>query len=357
MNTTHPLVPSQEGIPLFPSSGGGRGGLSSEKSNILPLKLVIPGLTQYQPNLYLVDLDLPQLEGFREFISCWIYRSDEITFVVDPGPSSTIPVLINALERLHIEHLDFILLTHIHLDHGGGTGHLLEKFSDVKINCHSKGIPHLIDPQKLWDGSLKVLGEVAEAYGPVRPITETKIFYQSKIEHNGKQINITETPGHASHHICYQMDDLLFAAEVAGVSIPVADGFYQRIATPPRFIYKVYKNSLQKAAAIPAKQICFGHHGMRSNPQNVFSAALEQLELWMGIIKKHVRLGNKYREQGVLEELLSADPALALFSKMDKDIQARERYFCLNSIRGMYGYFIDSMSIRVSDNKSKNGHH
>jgi len=296
-------------------------------------------LYQYSKNLFLVDLNLPQLEGFRQFISCWIYKSEEITFVVDPGPSSTIPVLIKALETLQIDHLDFILLSQIHLDHGGGSGHLLQAFPDAKINCHPKGIPHLIEPSKLWEESLKVLGKIAEAYNAPLPVPDQNISYSKQIELNGKQIQVTETPGHASHHICYQFDRMLFAAEAAGVSIPAGNGYFMRPATPPRFIYEVYKKSLLKTAALDAEVVCFGHHGLRSDPQTFFTAAAQQLELWMKVVRKHFNRGSAYSDRAVFEELLKTDPALALFNVMDKDIQQRESYFCLNSIRGMYGYF------------------
>lgn len=312
--------------------------IQNSKSKIESIKLS-SALQQYSDNLFLMDLDLPRLEGFRQFISCWIYKSDAITFVVDPGPSSTIPVLIEALEHLQIDHLDFILLSQIHLDHGGGSGHLLRRYPQARINCHPKGIPHLIAPQKLWDGSLNVLGEIAEAYGAPLAVAERNISYSEQIEFKGKRIHVVETPGHASHHICYQFDELLFVAEAAGVSIAVGNGYFMRPATPPRFIYEVYKKSLRKAAAVPAKHICFGHHGMRSDPQIFFSAAMEQLELWIEIIQKHFQFGAEYKEQAAFEELLNTDPALTLFYKLEPDIQQREKYFCLNSIKGIAGYF------------------
>jgi hypothetical protein len=59
----------------------------------------------------------------------------------------------------------------------------------------------------------------------------------------------------------------------------------------------------------------------------------------MEIIQKHSAKGTHYQEQAVFEELCDIDPALSLFGKIDRDIQSREKYFCLNSIRGMYGYF------------------
>ena len=303
------------------------------------LKQIAPGLTQYGPSLYLVDLDLPQLTGFREFISCWIHKSDELTFVVDPGPSTTIPVLINALKKLDIEKLDYILLTHIHLDHAGGTGLLLNEFPMAQVNCHPNGIPHLIDPQKLWQGSLKVLGHVAEAFGAVQPVPEGNISYSTELKYNDLKIEILETPGHASHHISYLMGDVLFAGEVAGVNTSVGKQNYLRIATPPRFIYEVYKNSLQKAAQLTAKYICFGHHGMREDAEQIFLDAQDQLELWMQIIKKHTESVKAFQELSVFEELVQTDPALNIFPKLDDDIQLREKYFCLNSIRGMHEYF------------------
>lgn len=299
---------------------------------------IYPGLKQVDKNLYLVDLDLPQLEGFRKFISCWIYKSESLTFVVDPGPSFTIPLLVKALQTLNIKHLDLILLTHIHLDHAGGSGDLLEQFPMAKINCHPKGIPHLIDLEKLWQGSLKVLGEIARAYGPVTPVPEHSISYQENIKTAEQDIKITETPGHAAHHICYQFADYLFAGEVAGVNITLKEGLYQRIATPPRFIYEVYKNSLEKASKLSASKMCMGHYGHTDNLKQVFDSAAKQLEFWMETIKKHVQSKNDFDEQIVLQELLTKDPALKLFNQLDKDIRQRERYFCLNSIRGIQEY-------------------
>lgn len=301
---------------------------------------IAPGIRRYLPDLYLVDLDIPVLEGFRNFIGCWVYHTDQLSFVVDPGPTSTIAVLLKALKTLRVEKLDYILLTHIHLDHGGGTGTLLKYFPQAKVNCHPKGIAHLTDPRRLWESSLRVLGKTAEAYGRLEAVPASSVSYQTRIEHKGKQIRVVETPGHASHHICYFLDDVLFAAEVAGVSIPVDNGFYQRIATPARFIYEIYRDSIEKAADLAAPYICLGHYGMRRDGPKFFATALRQLQLWMDVVTDHVTHTTRFDEQKVLEELMKTDPALRLLAKMDKDIRARERYFSLNSIRGIYGYVL-----------------
>lgn len=291
--------------------------------------------------LYLVDLD-QNLPGFKRFVSSWIYMAQKRTIVVDPGPASTIPLLVKALKALHVNWLSYILLTHIHIDHAGGAGLLLRYFPEAKIICHPKGIPHMINPEKLWAGSRKVLGEeVAQAYGPVAPVPEKVITFSDHLEKGGLSIDVHETPGHAAHHVNYLVDGLLFAGEVAGVNIPLEEGFYLRIATPPRFIYEVYKASLKKAAALPCTTVCFGHYGLHSDPVHVFNAAQAQLELWMKVCRDRISENPHVKEDVILDQLLADDPSLKAFENLSPEVQQRERYFCKNSLRGILAYLTD----------------
>ena len=294
-----------------------------------------PKIESVLPGLYLVDLDLPQLTGFRRFISSWIYTKQGYTLIVDPGPPSTIPLLLAALNALHIKKIDYLLLTHIHMDHGGGAGHLLQAFPETPVLCHPKAITHLTDPQRLWEGSLNVLGVVAEAYGPLQPVAPQNLGYNSRLRVGPFEIEVVETPGHASHHISFLVDGLLFAAELAGVSIPVNGGYMQRPATPPRFIYEISKASLERAAGLKARHLCLGHHGLRSDPDLFFSAAAGQLDLWLNAVRANL---TEYHPQNVFEQLVRQDPLLSRFKELPEDIRLRESYFCHNSLRGMYEY-------------------
>jgi glyoxylase-like metal-dependent hydrolase (beta-lactamase superfamily II) len=288
-------------------------------------------------NLYIVDLDQP-LEGFYNFLNSWVYRQDGITIAVDPGPRSTIPVLMEALKQLKVEKLDYILLTHIHIDHAGGAGLLVEHFPEARVICHPKGVKHMVDPTKLWEGSRQFLGKVADVYGKIAAVPEKNIGYQNPIDAGGVVINIFETPGHASSHLCYQIGNLLFLGEVAGINYPLDQALYLRIATPPPFIYEIYRASLEKAASLNVSHACFGHYGYRKDVRNVFDTALNQLDNWMATVEKHIRAGSDPFDELVYADLLKNDLGLSPYYSLPRDVQSREKIFSVNSIKGMKDY-------------------
>lgn len=294
-------------------------------------------------NLYLIDLDQP-LEGFRKFISAWIYTPDDLTIIVDPGPRSTIPLLVATLKKREVKKIDYILLTHIHIDHAGGTGLLLKHYPQAQVICHPQAIRHMIAPGRLWESSRKILGDVAEVYGEIVPVPEKSIGYQEYIKAGEIAIVAILTPGHAAHHLCYQAGEILFAGEVAGVTYPLEVDIYLRPATPPVFNYEVYRNSLDKAAALPVSHICFGHYGSHEDVKNVFTTAFAQLDNWLTIIERRLRAENEPCEESIFTELLKNDQGLAHYGDLPDDIQARERYFSLNSIRGLRGYLAEKIN-------------
>lgn len=294
-------------------------------------------IQQIRESLYLIDID-QALEGFRKFISAWVCRIGGVTLLVDPGPASTIPHLVERLDELGIRTIDCILLTHIHLDHAGGTGQLLRRFPDAKVNCHPKGIPHMVAPQKLWEESRKVLGKVAEAYGEMAPVPESCISFSNGIDLGAVSVEVIETPGHAAHHVSYRVGDILFAGEVGGVYVPLDDGLYVRPATPPPFQHAIFRDSIEKAAALDVSLVCLGHYGCREDGAALFERARRQLDRWVDTVERHFRKGSDPFEEAVLADLIANDPDMLRWQSLPKDIQARERSFCFNSIRGIRGY-------------------
>ena len=289
------------------------------------------------PNLFLINLD-QKIEGFRNFISSWLYRNEGITFLVDPGPTCSIGVLKRALEDIGVTKLDYILLTHIHIDHAGGTGKLLYSFPHAKVLCHPKGIKHLVNPAELWKGSLKVLGKIAKAYGKIIPVPPHSISFQDSIKWGKDRIQVVNTPGHASHHVSYFFKQYLFAGEVAGVHQPLPDKMYFRPATPPKFKLETSLSSLKKVIAKKPGAICYGHYGIRKEGVKVLSLARKQLILWTQVVKEELAEGEKNLEERVIERLMAKDTIFSNFEYLESDIKKRERYFIINSIKGIKGY-------------------
>lgn len=288
------------------------------------------------PKLYLIPLD-QKLPGFISFIGAWLYRGEK-TILVDVGPAATIPGLVKALEVLGVQRIDAILLTHIHIDHAGGISELATLFPDTPIICHESGIPHLTDPSRLWEGSLKTLGQTARAYGPIQPVPSALLYDAARFqEHNIQPIL---TPGHAPHHVSYLVEPYLFAGEAGGVFLDLSGGeFYLRPATPPRFFLEKSIQSIDKLLDIPHDILCYGHFGMTKKTPGLLEAHKQQLFAWADVIRRQMQINQGAEFETRCEEiLLKKDPCLAAWNRLESAVQERERFFLHNSIRGYKGY-------------------
>jgi glyoxylase-like metal-dependent hydrolase (beta-lactamase superfamily II) len=289
-------------------------------------------------NLYLITLT-PPIDGFVSFITAWLYQGD-ITYLVDVGPSSTAQGLINTLEDLNIQHLDFILLTHIHLDHAGGIGELAARFPKTPIVCHPAGIPHLVDPTRLWEGTQKVLGATALGYGPIQAVSQNR-FLDAQQFTSGAIVPII-TPGHAAHHVSYLTKPYLFAGEAAGVHFAVSrDRVYMRPATPPKFFFDIALESVDKLIAGNPQKICYGHYGMAPDAATMLQNHRRQLFEWKAIIEAEIKRSDpEDLIEACVKRLLKEDSLLANFHNLSEGVQEREKYFLRNSIKGFVGYLM-----------------
>lgn len=288
-------------------------------------------------NLFLIDLDLP-LPGFRRFISSWVIKVDDRAIVIDPGPCATVPLVCDVLKGLGIRMIDYVLLTHIHLDHAGGCGDLIAQYPEPTVVCHPQAVDHLADPERLWHGSVKALGDLARTYGEPIPVHKERLCPGCDIQWKGNGIEALETPGHASHHLSFFLEDIVFAGEVAGVSIPPGNPPYTRPATPHPFQPEVALRSITKVIEHSPKRICYGHYGIMDNAVSALENAREQIELWLDIIEERRKKRLGLDEEGILEEILFRDPGVRSFHRLEPDIRERETHFIKNSIKGMAGF-------------------
>ncbi len=289
------------------------------------------------PGLFQIVLDQPELDGFTDFISAWLWQGPPI-LLVDPGPAAGLERLMRGLEALGIGQPDAILLTHIHLDHAGVVGHLCDRWPAVPVICHRSAIKHLTDPARLWQGSLKTLGATARAYGEIRPVAAERLVDAETCRIGG--LSAVATPGHAPHHVSFLVQDVLFAGEAGGVFYDIGGAQYLRPATPPRFFLETHLESIDRLSSIGHARFCYGHFGLSEDGPRLLAAHRRQLLLWRNLVAETMQAGldGSALIDACRQRLLGSDPLLAPFAAMPAATQRREAGFLNNSIRGVVGY-------------------
>lgn len=299
----------------------------------MSVREIMPGLTQ-------IDLQIPEA-GFRKFITAWLIRDTKRgqTLLVETGPRSAIGALLADLGELGVKSIDYVLYTHIHLDHSGGVGSFHEAFPEAKVIAPHSGRPHLVAPQKLWKASKANLGEkLLNVYGEPIPLPETALAPED-VKIDG--LDTISTPGHASHHDSYVYDlggvRILFVGEAAGYSEDLPGGQrYMRPATPHKFFYETALASIDSLlSAGHFDLICYPHRGCSTDADTLLRAARNQLVLWRNVLSA---LPSDTSPDDCLEILRAKDPALANIALLPEEDRLREEYFVRNSIRGYLGY-------------------
>ncbi len=273
--------------------------------------------------------------GFERFIGSWLCPYDQ-TVVIDVGPSRSVPKLIDSLTARGVHRVDLVLLTHIHMDHAGGLAEFLDQFPMARAVCHSKAIPHLVDPSKLWLGSLKTLGDLAEAYGPIRPVESNRLIPHTEAREQG--IDLIETPGHAPHHLSFILRGNLFAGEAGGIYLAGKDWQYLRPATPPVFLLKEFLGSIDRLLTAKDLPICYAHFGKAESSHRMLNRERAQLLLWESLIREEAAKGDQGVTERCMGRLLREDPELKAFEVMPPADQDREKFFIANSIKGYLGF-------------------
>jgi glyoxylase-like metal-dependent hydrolase (beta-lactamase superfamily II) len=285
-----------------------------------------------EPELIEIKQDRP---GFDRFIGSWLCLFDK-TMVVDVGPSRSVPKLIDSLTARGVHRVDFVLLTHIHMDHAGGLAEFLDHFPMARAVCHSKAISHLVDPSKLWTGSRKTLGDLADAYGPIRPVERERLIPHTETRVEG--IDIIETPGHAPHHLSFIVEGNLFAGEAGGIYVTGRGWEYLRPATPPVFFLNEFLGSIDRLLAAKDLPMCYAHFGRADSSHHMLKRERAQLLFWEERIKGERAKGDSLLMERCMAKLLAEYRELRAYEAMSPSDQDREKFFMGNSIKGYLGF-------------------
>jgi glyoxylase-like metal-dependent hydrolase (beta-lactamase superfamily II) len=217
---------------------------------------------------------------------------DRKTILIETGAAPANPVIRSALKTLKIA-VDAVFVTHIHLDHAGGAGLIMQQYPDATLLVHPQGKPHLVDPNKLLSGAREVYGtRFSSLFDPILPIEESRIrtvgngerFYLS----DDRYLEFFDAPGHARHHLI-GLDSLsrgLFSGDAAGV-------YYDRLAAdfgidfclpntaPTQFDPEAMDRTMALMVGLRPKWIYFTHFGRAKNTDRLLADARR----WIGFFR------------------------------------------------------------------------
>jgi glyoxylase-like metal-dependent hydrolase (beta-lactamase superfamily II) len=247
----------------------------------------------------LILLDLFWL-GHPRSIGCVLLRSGSTNILIDPGPAICLPALYEGLASLglSISDVQFILLTHIHLDHAGATGSLLVENPNIQVYVHQRGAPHLIDPQILLKSAERIYGDKMNAlFGRFLPVPQSNL----QILQGGEKLffgetltDVLYTPGHASHHLSYfeTSTGTAFVGDTAGISIE-GHPFVLPATPPPDIDVDLWDKSLDAIEQLRAKRLCLTHYGFSEQPSKHIASFRLRLRQWSNSVENILRSGQE----------------------------------------------------------------
>ena len=182
-------------------------------------------------------IDLNFRGSDRVIATAVLLGPDGVT-LVDPGPTSCLPALEAGLGQrgLTLRDVRTLLVTHIHLDHAGAVGTIVERVPAIRVHVHERGAPHMVDPAKLLASATRLYGDQMDtlwgAFLPV-PATNLNVLKGGEcIAAAGTTLRVAYTPGHAKHHVSF-LDETTGAAYVGDTGGICAAGDYLLAPTPP----------------------------------------------------------------------------------------------------------------------------
>ena len=259
------------------------------------------------------------MAGYNGITAGYLIRSDR-PCLVETGTAPSAPVVRDALARLGVGPGDLatVVVTHIHLDHAGGTGDIARMFPAAEVVVHERGARHLADPSRLMASARMVWGDRLDAlFGTLAPTPAERIRAVDETGAidlgGGRRLESHHTPGHARHHVGL-VDSLsgdLYVGDAAGLYIPET-GDLRPGTPPPDFDLPAALQSLRTFAALRPSRLLFSHYGPVQDVEPTLDRAAGEISVWVDETRRARGLG------------LDLDHAAALVAE-----RTRERYAIL----------------------------
>jgi glyoxylase-like metal-dependent hydrolase (beta-lactamase superfamily II) len=225
------------------------------------------------------EIDLMHL-GRARVIAC--YQVGEV--LIDPGPSSCLPVL---LEALGDQRPRALLLTHIHLDHAGASGSLVQRWPELEVYVHERGVAHMIDPSRLIKSASRLYGDdMDRLWGEMKPVPEDNLTVLRGGERLlGGKFEVAYTPGHASHHVSYlHTDGTAYVGDTGGVRI-TNQTMTVPPTPPPDIDVEAWHESMALIAAWQPQRLAITHFGITEDVPGQLGELGARLDDWAALAR------------------------------------------------------------------------
>ena len=244
-----------------------------------------------------------QFRGSPRVIATALINGPGGLTLIDPGPTSCLPVLEAGLRDrgLTLRDVRTLLLTHIHLDHAGATGTIVERVPGIKVYVHERGAPHMIDPEKLLASVTRLYGDQMDrlwgAFLPVPASQVTVLTGGERLDLSGTSLRVAYTPGHAKHHVSFldERAGMAYVGDTAGLRI---SGDYLLAPTPPPDIdIEAWQSSLDLIDAWQPVSLFLTHFGPVTPARSHLARFRTTLTAMAEAVRDALKAGGSEEEQ------------------------------------------------------------
>lgn len=210
----------------------------------------------------------------RGIAAVYLMQQENQIAIIETGTALTVPAIMGEFERrgLDANAVVYVIPTHVHLDHAGGAGELMQVCPNARLVIHPFGARHMIDPSRLAEGTIAVYGEekFRQYYGELKPVAAERVIEAPdnfELYFNGRVLRFLDTPGHARHHFCVYDETSrgIFSGDTFGLSYPQLatelGPFIFPTTTPVQFDPHAMKTSIDRLLALHPRTIYLTHFG------------------------------------------------------------------------------------------------
>lgn len=253
-------------------------------------------VTEHPGGVVVIDADFHR----EHMAACYLLEAESEVAFIEVGTNSSTPRLMTVLEKRgwKPEDVSLVIVTHVHLDHAGGAGSLMQLLPNATFLVHPYGARHMIDPAKLEAGARAVYGDELfdQVYGKLIPVEEKRVRIMEdgdEVKLGNRQLRFMDTPGHARHHFCV-FDSLTngwFTGDTFGLSYREFDtkkgAFLLPTTTPIQFDPEPLKASVRKLVEVEPEYMYLTHYGRVDDVQRLSEVMIDGVDTMVGIAEQY----------------------------------------------------------------------